>query len=596
MLNGAENNCEKKGKRLVYGIFKAFACRLCYNVTHKHWKGGEIMLKTLKTKLTRCAKAAAAAAGRAKAKLGKKWAYLRKIFRLLRKRRPALFAALCAAAVLIITGTVLAFGAGGKQSDAQTLNADMDTAVKIADAMTPAPTLTPAVKTPEPTPTPVSMGKGTTGTQVKAVQERLMELGYMDYDEPTEKYGSATKEAVELFQRRHGLTVDGYIGEETYDRLMRADALIYMATVGDEGTDIEEMQKRLVELDYMQRATGYFGDETAAAVKEFQERNDLAVDGMIGIYTKEALYSEDAVPHSLSYGEKSDEVLKYQQRLFKLGYLTTEPDGTFGSDTRAAVKLFQQLNGLIADGHIGPQTRKLLMSSDAQANALMIGMNGETVKSMQKLLKKLGYLSDADGYFGSGTEAAVRTFQKRNNLTVDGKVGRITMAKLVSGDAKAAAKDEPAATPGAGSSSSAGNSSSSSGNSGNYSNGASLDRFIEVALSKLGCRYSTGAKGPNKFDCSGFVYWCLNQAGVRQSYMTSKTWRSVSKYQKISSIDNVRKGDVIVYKMSSSKGHVGIALNDSEMVDASSGEGCVVRRSYKTAYWRKYFYCAYRIF
>ena len=45
-----------------------------------------------------------------------------------------------------------------------------------------------------------------------------MELGYMDYDEPTEKYGSVTKEAVEVFQRRHGLTVDGYIGEETYDR------------------------------------------------------------------------------------------------------------------------------------------------------------------------------------------------------------------------------------------------------------------------------------------------------------------------------------------------------------------------------------------
>lgn len=48
--------------------------------------------------------------------------------------------------------------------------------------------------------------------------------------------------------------------------------------------------------------------------------------------------------------------------------------------------------------------------------------------------------------------------------------------------------------------------------------------------------------------------------------------------------------------MSSSKGHVGIAINGSEMVDASSGEGCVVRRSYKTDYWRRYFYCAYRIF
>ena len=112
----------------------------------------------------------------------------------------------------------------------------------------------------------------------------------------------------------------------------------------------------------------------------------------------------------------------------------------------------------------------------------------------------------------------------------------------------------------------------------------------------MGCRYKTGAKGPSSFDCSGFVYWCLNQAGVRQGYMTSKSWRSVSKYQKISSIDNIQKGDIIVFRMSSSKGHVGIAMSGSEMVDASSGEGCVVRRSYKTDYWRKYFYCAYRIF
>ena len=511
-----------------------------------------------------------------------------------RNKQPRALITLGSAAAVVIAVAVIIISGGGKAAAQEEIASFLlpEDAVNIAAAMTPTPEATYAAPTPEPTPTPVSMGKGATGAQVKAVQERLMELGYMDYDEPTEKYGSVTKEAVEVFQRRHGLTVDGYIGEETYDRLMRADALPYMATVGDEGTDIEELQKRLVELDYMKKATGYFGDETAAAVKEFQDRNHLDVDGMIGVNTKEALYSEDAIPHSLSYGEKSDEVLKYQKRLFKLGYLTTEPDGTFGKDTASAVKLFQQLNGLIADGHIGPQTRKLLMSSDAQANALTIGMSGDTVKNVQKLLKKLGYLSSADGYFGSGTEAAVRSFQKQNGLSADGKVGRATMTKLVSGNAKAAPSDKPAATPGGSSGSGSGGGSSG----GSYSSGASADRLIEIALSKLGCRYKTGAKGPSSFDCSGFVYWCLNQAGVRQGYMTSKSWRSVSKYQKISSIDNIQKGDIIVFRMSSSKGHVGIAMSGSEMVDASSGEGCVVRRSYKTDYWRKYFYCAYRIF
>ena len=515
-----------------------------------------------------------------------------------RKKQPRALITLGSAAAAVIAVAVIIISGGGKAAAQEEIASFLlpEDAVNIAAAMTPTPEATYAAPTPEPTPTPVSMGKGATGAQVKAVQERLMELGYMDYDEPTEKCGSVTKEAVEVFQRRHGLTVDGYIGEETYDRLRRADALPYMATVGDEGTDIEELQKRLVELDYMKKATGYFGDETAAAVKEFQDRNHLDVDGMIGVNTKEALYSEDAIPHSLSYGEKSDDVLKYQKRLFKLGYLTTEPDGTFGKDTASAVKLFQQLNGLIADGHIGPQTRKLLMSSDAQANALTIGMSGDTVKNVQKMLKKLGYLSSADGYFGSGTEAAVRSFQKQNGLSADGKVGRATMTKLVSGNAKAAPSDKPAATPGGSSGSGSGSGSSGGSSGGNYSSGASADRLIEIALSKLGSRYKTGAKGPSSFDCSGFVYWCLNQAGVRQGYMTSKSWRSVSKYQKISSIDNIQKGDIIVFRMSSSKGHVGIAMSGSEMVDASSGEGCVVRRSYKTDYWRKYFYCAYRIF
>ncbi len=524
-------------------------------------------------------------------------------------RDPRTLAVCTAVALVLVAIPVIGFAAAGRQpaaagnapgeapgSTAALPGSQAGTGIiDLAAEFTPAPTPAPRPSaTPVPTPTPVQMGKGATGAQVMLVQERLMELGYMDYDEPTEYYGSGTKSAVKLFQRRHGLEVDGYIGELTYDRLMREDAMTYMVTVGDEGTDVEELQKRLVELDYMDKATGYFGDETAAAVKEFQSRNDLAVDGMIGMDTREMLYSEEAVAKSLTYGEKSDDVLKYQKQLYKLAYLTTEPDGTFGRDTLAAVKLFQELNGLIADGHIGPQTKEALMSSRAQANALTIGMNGDTVKNVQKLLKNLNYLESADGYFGSGTEAAVRAFQERNGLTVDGKVGRQTLNALRSDDARKAAADAPAAT--AGPSSTPRPSSGGSGGSSSGASGASVDKFISVAMSKLGTTYRTGGKGPSKFDCSGFVYWCLNQAGVNQSYMTSKTWRSVTKYRKISSMSDIRRGDVIVFRMSSSKGHVGIATSSSMMVDASSGSGEVVHRTFHTDYWQKYFYCAYRIF
>ncbi|HWQ58475.1 MAG TPA: peptidoglycan-binding protein [Clostridia bacterium] len=528
----------------------------------------------------------AAAAFRRAGGLG---ALARRIARSVRERSPRAIAALAGVAALIVCLVLLVAFSGGRNEASGAQREVLTTSlVDLVAELTPSPTPTPRPpSTPEPTPTPVSFGKGMTSERVRAIQERLMELGYMDYDEPTDYFGSMTKQAVELFQRRHSLTIDGEVDQETYDRLMREDALPYMVTVGDSGTDVEELQKRLVELDYMDKATGYFGDETAAAVKEFQSRNSLGVDGMIGTLTREALYSEEAVPHSLSYGETGDEVLSYQKRLYNLGYLTTEPDGTFGKDTVAAVKLFQELNGLIADGHIGPMTREILMSGDAQANALTIGMSGDTVKSVQKKLKALGYLGSADGYFGSGTEAAVRAFQKNNGLSVDGKVGRKTMAKLLSDDAVKASPGQPAATPGGGATSTP-----SPGTSG----GATADRFVEIALSKLGSPYRLGAKGPSNFDCSGFVYWCLNQAGVKQAYMTSKTWRSVTKYQRIDDIDDVKKGDVLVFRMSSSRGHVGIVINSEEMVDASSNSGEVVRRPYKTEYWREVFYCAYRIF
>ena len=119
-----------------------------------------------------------------------------------------------------------------------------------------------------------------------------------------------------------------------------------------------------------------------------------------------------------------------------------------------------------------------------------------------------------------------------------------------------------------------------------------MDKFINAAASKLGKKYILGAKGPNAFDCSGLVYWALKQAGVKQSYVTSVTWRKVGNYKTIKDIDDVRKGDIICF----SPHHVGIAINSNTMIDASTSNGKVVKRSFKTNYWRKHFVCARRVF
>ncbi|MBQ6891254.1 MAG: C40 family peptidase, partial [Clostridia bacterium] len=127
--------------------------------------------------------------------------------------------------------------------------------------------------------------------------------------------------------------------------------------------------------------------------------------------------------------------------------------------------------------------------------------------------------------------------------------------------------------------------------------GEGVEALLAAAQSKLGCKYVRGAKGPDSFDCSGFVYWCLKQAGAKTSYMTSVRWRTCSKYRRIESMDQLKRGDILVFSGSSeSTGHVGIYMGGGRMIDASSSGGCVViRSSIYSEYWSTHFLMGYRI-
>ena len=502
-----------------------------------------------------------------------------------------------------------------KDKEATALPSDL---IEIPTAIpTATPTAAPLpTATPEPTPTPMPLHlvKGDRNDIVYDIQRRLMELNYMDYDEPTNYFGSTTTSAIKVFQRRNSLEITGEITEADYSLLMSNSAKLYMASMGDEGEDITEMQKRLHELDYLDKVTGIFDEETEDAVKLFQEKNELEVDGMVGSQTKECLYCEDAVPFALSYGSTGDDVKMYQERLYDLGYLATKPDGVYGNDTVNAVKRFQERNDIIVDGHVGPSTKDALLDPNCKYNKLELTMSGDDVERVQQRLYKLNYLkrSEVTGYFGEITEKAVRVFQKNNKLTVDGTVGKHTLQVLFSDDAIRAAKPvsttpKPTATPRPTPTPRPGTTprpttrptatpKPSSGNGGGSSTQDKIDNLIRIARSKLGCPYVRGAKGPNSFDCSGFVYWCLNKAGVQQSYMTSYMWRTTNRYPRINSMSSIRAGDVIVYKMGTYSGHVAIAVGNGYMIDASSSQGKVVYRTYQTSYWRSVFYCGYRIF
>lgn len=62
------------------------------------------------------------------------------------------------------------------------------------------------------------------------------------------------------------------------------------------------------------------------------------------------------------------------------------------------------------------------------------GDKGDKVKVLQELLRGKGYdlgTYGADGDFGSGTESALRAFQKANGLVADGIAGKSVWEKLL---------------------------------------------------------------------------------------------------------------------------------------------------------------------
>ena len=92
---------------------------------------------------------------------------------------------------------------------------------------------------------------------------------------------------------------------------------------------------------------GRFGTRSENAVKEFQLRNNMNMDGKVGANTWNVLYAK----YTMSGGT----IRLIQQKLNTLGE-KIGTDGKFGSRTADAVQRFQRRNGLNVDGAVGKAT------------------------------------------------------------------------------------------------------------------------------------------------------------------------------------------------------------------------------------------------
>ena len=216
---------------------------------------------------------------------------------------------------------------------------------------------------------------GSSGKAVLNLQRILQELGYLDA-EPDGAFGRFTYRAVAAYQADHGLTADGIVGSITSSSLISLSgvrdmtgektsqeeeqgepsgeessvpAIVQDASLlkkGMTGNDVLSMQQALIRHGYLHaEADGIFGNKTEKALKQFEVYNDLAVTGMVDQTLLSKVLSDSAVPFSvLSEGSKGVSVKGIQKVLYNLGYLTAAPDGIFGSKTKQAVALFQEIN------------------------------------------------------------------------------------------------------------------------------------------------------------------------------------------------------------------------------------------------------------
>lgn len=382
--------------------------------------------------------------------------------------RAALLPAQQRAAVLPISATLAGTSQSPLQSPPQMLEIsaefEPDTLSVDMPEESPVPTIAPE---------PQLLVPGCDDPRIAEVQMRLMELGYMGEDEPTNHYGYGTEYALQLFQRKHALQVDGLLGEKTMAALFSDGAQPYTVKLGDRGTDVKSIQEQLIALKYLKTgSTGYFGTDTEAAVKSFQQNNGLTVDGNVGSQTLEALYSDDAKPEKIISGN------------------TKKDANTDNKDSNTDAK------------------------TDKKADS----------KTDNKSEKK-----------DNKTDTSV-----------------------------------PPPPPDA----------------------ASADSLVEYAKNFLGTKYVRGGKNPKGFDCSGFVYYCLNQVGYKINYMTSAGWAK-SDLPKVSSMSDLQRGDIICFK-----GHVGIYMGDGNMIDASSSFGGIriCKNIMNSSYWQKTFICGRRVF
>jgi murein DD-endopeptidase MepM/ murein hydrolase activator NlpD len=133
------------------------------------------------------------------------------------------------------------------------------------------------------------------------------------------------------------------------------------------------------------------------------------------------------------------------------------------------------------------------------------------------------------------------------------------------------------------------NSSPTYGDAGSPMGDGTYEALLAEAMSHLGKPYVFGASGPSSFDCSGYVSYVLNQAGIKNFRRTNV--RGLYAMTTPIAPGNAQPGDLVffhsTYSTPSPVSHVGIYLGNGQMIHAGKPVNIT---SINTTYWQNHFF------
>lgn len=364
---------------------------------------------------------------------------------------------------------------------------------------------------------------------------------------------------------------------------------------------------------------------------DYAERNDIKdynKNAYIEYIRKQKQQAAERYPIAApesdpSSGLTSSAIADIQSALKALGYLEN-PSGAYDSATRAAIEMFQEDNALPTDGIAGDETLALLLSDSAKNWTLADGIytgdkriwreppkdgvdgwssiaadkisaySGSSVTSTGAECK-LGTASVNPNVIPIGTELYIPGYGYAIAADVNAyknKVNHLTKEPLNMIDLWFASKEDARKWE----------------NKHNFTilyrsadarparEAPTADAIAATAKNQVGKEYVLNASGPDEFDCSGLVYYVLNECGIAVDRKDCAGYAQNEDWSKIESLGDVKAGDILFFCGEDGKiRHAGIAVSSKNMIDASSSHGKVAERRFQTRYWKEHFAFARRV-